>query len=64
MSVIEAVLALAGEDMGSHVGNVTQGDGSELVVLADGDGQQSLGLGLVGVGEEVLGVESSTEPYY
>lgn len=62
VSVIEAVLALAGKNVGSHVGDIAKGDGGELVVLADGDGQQSLGLGLVGVGKEVLSVESGTDP--
>lgn len=58
MLVIEAMLALAGKNMSSHMGNVTKRNGSELVVLANGNGKHTLRLGLVGVREEVLSIEA------
>jgi len=58
--VVEAVLALAGKDVGCNVGNISKCHRRELVVLANGQRQQTLGLSLVGVKKEVLGVESST----
>lgn len=81
--VVESVLALAGEDVGSNVGDVLLGcvsdaclylprnpgetyskcHGRKLVVLANGERQQTLGLGLLRVKEEVLGVESSAGEY-
>lgn len=61
MTVVEAVLALASEDASSDVGNITQSNGSELVVLANGQGKGTVQLGLLGVQQQILGVETSAD---
>lgn len=47
--------------MGSDVRNVTEGNRSKLVVLANGKRKDTLALGLLGVQEDVFGVETSTK---
>lgn len=61
MAVIEAVLALASKDMSSNMGNITQSNGSKLVVLADGQGEGTLKLGLLSIQQQVLSVEASAD---
>ena len=46
--------------MGGKLSNVAERDGRELVVSINGNGELALALCLLGVKEEVFGVEAST----
>lgn len=59
VAIIEAMLALTSEDVSSDVGDITQSNGSKLVVLANGQGEGTLQLRLLSVQKQVLGVETS-----
>lgn len=61
VAIIEAMLALTSEDTSSDVRNITQSNGSKLVVLANGQREDAVQLCLLGVQQQVLGVETSAD---
>lgn len=61
MLVVEAVLALAGEDVRGNLGDVAESDWCELVGCSDRQREDAFLLRLRSVEEEILCVESSPD---